>query len=276
MPSEEFLSWYKKNSTKYMWDNYFEDLSQTKTGKGERVYKGMRLKRQMKTWEGLGHIKFKDGSEYQGFTAKEKFNGRGRMTQPNGDVYQGDWKDGVADGKGVFIQKDAGVIYDGDWKNDLQHGKGTEEWDKGEFKYVGDFVEGKKTGKGVFTAKTGNVRYEGDFVDGKFEGNGKYINGALNKTLEGKFKNNHMKSGKIWFQDGSWYEGELKNDMMNGSGVIRYPNGDAFVGSFVDDKKHGTGSYFDMQNGYKLQEDWVRGDRKSCVQTTTSTEEMNQ
>jgi len=54
-----------------MWDNYYTDLSLTKTGKGERIYKGMRLRKQMKTWEALGSLKFKDGSTYEGFTVKE-------------------------------------------------------------------------------------------------------------------------------------------------------------------------------------------------------------
>lgn len=230
----------------------------------------------MKTWEGLGTIKFKDGSVYEGFTANQKFNGKGRLTQANGDLYQGDWKDGVAQGKGVFVQREAGIIYDGEWKNDVQHGKGIEEWDFGNFKYEGDFKEGQKTGKGVFTAKTGNVRYEGEFIDGKFEGNGKYINGEMHKTLDGTFSGNHMKKGKTVFEDGSWYQGEYKNDMMHGSGIIRYPNGDAYVGSFDSDKKHGTGSYFDMQNMYRLQEDWVNGVRKSCVKTPTTEAEMAQ
>lgn len=56
IPREEFSAWYKLNGNKYMWDNYNEDLAQTKTGKGERVYKGMRLRKRMKTWEALGQI----------------------------------------------------------------------------------------------------------------------------------------------------------------------------------------------------------------------------
>ena len=35
----------------------------------------------MKTWEGLGSLKFKDGSVYEGFTKGQKFNGKGRMTR---------------------------------------------------------------------------------------------------------------------------------------------------------------------------------------------------
>lgn len=85
------------------------------------------------------------------------------MTHTNGDVYHGEWKDGKANGQGVFLDK-KGNMYDGEWYNDQYHGKGTEQWDWGKVKYEGDFIEGKKTGKGKFTYE-GN-QYEGDFVDG--------------------------------------------------------------------------------------------------------------
>jgi hypothetical protein len=37
--------------------------------------------------EGLGTIKFADGSLYQGMTKHGLFNGKGRMTHTNGDIY---------------------------------------------------------------------------------------------------------------------------------------------------------------------------------------------
>jgi len=53
--------------------------------------------------EGMGTLKFKDGSKYQGLTVDQQFEGKGRMTHANGDVYQGEWKDGKAHGNGVFV-----------------------------------------------------------------------------------------------------------------------------------------------------------------------------
>ena len=49
-------------------------------------------------WEGIGIIQFPDGSTYQGMTKNAQFNGKGRMTHANGDIYQGEWKDGKANG----------------------------------------------------------------------------------------------------------------------------------------------------------------------------------
>jgi hypothetical protein len=41
----------------------------------------------------------------------------GRMTHSNGDIYQGEWKDGKAFRSGVFIDQ-LGSMYDGEWLND--------------------------------------------------------------------------------------------------------------------------------------------------------------
>jgi hypothetical protein len=57
----------------------------------------------MKTWEGLGTIKYKEGHSYQGFTQNKLFHGKGRLTQACGDIYQGEFKEGKANGNGVFI-----------------------------------------------------------------------------------------------------------------------------------------------------------------------------
>ena len=43
--------------------------------------------------------------------------------------------------------------------------------------------------------------------------------------------------------DGSIYDGEWKNDMENGQGVLFMANGDVYRGSWKDGKKHGDGEY---------------------------------
>lgn len=100
-------------------------------------------------FDGLGTMKFQDGSIYQGLSKQGLFNGKGRMTHANGDIYQGEWKDGKACGKGTFVDQ-TGSMYKGEWLNDLYHGKGVETWNYNTIKYEGDFVQGQKTGKGRF------------------------------------------------------------------------------------------------------------------------------
>ncbi len=86
------------------------------------------------------------------------------MTHANGDIFQGQWKDDMANGHGTFLDTN-GARYTGDWVNDVQHGKGEESWNHGKTVYKGDFFKGKKHGKGRFEWEDGSF-YEGDFVDG--------------------------------------------------------------------------------------------------------------
>lgn len=96
-----------------------------------------------------------------------EYNGRGRLTHKNRDIYHGDWKDGKAHGNGIFLDH-KGNAYDGDWVNDQYHGKGKEQWDWGKQLYVGDYVQCQRTGKGLLTVD--GDEYVGDFLENKFHG----------------------------------------------------------------------------------------------------------
>lgn len=94
--------------------------------------------------------------------------------------------------------------------------------------------------------------------------------------MEGTFKNNKLVKGKILYPDGSFYEGDYKNGVKNGSGVITYPNGQVYVGTFENDKKHGLGTLFDLDKNTKQREQWVKGSRKEAIKTPCPREEMLQ
>ena len=101
----------------------------------------------MKTWEGIGTLTdTAAGTTYQGFTLKQKYNGRGRLTTKTGVVYQGDWVAGKKSGNGVIVSPEGKSMYDGAWERDMKHGKGTETWILStgqEAKYVGAFANDK-------------------------------------------------------------------------------------------------------------------------------------
>lgn len=67
-----------------------------------------------------------DGSFYTGQFVSNEMTGLGRMQQTNGNVYQGEWHQGKANGHGVFEDTQQNATYDGDWVDDLQHGFGRE------------------------------------------------------------------------------------------------------------------------------------------------------
>jgi len=66
------------------------------------------------------------------------------MIYENGDIYEGDWKNGLEHGKGKIIYQN-GDSYDGDWCFGFEDG-------------FGEYVEKSPTGK----------RYSGDFSHGEF------------------------------------------------------------------------------------------------------------
>lgn len=54
-------------------------------------------------------------------------HGRGSDIFANGDRYNGEYKNGKPDGKGIYTWAN-GSYYDGEFKNGLKHGKG--KWKK--------------------------------------------------------------------------------------------------------------------------------------------------
>ena len=95
-----------------VWNNYWTTIDSKSEYKGE-------FQKDAKTIaDGLGYIKYKDGSLYSGQVKNKTLNGKGRMVYSNGDIYQGEFKDGKAHGQGVFVDKKALTIYEGSWVND--------------------------------------------------------------------------------------------------------------------------------------------------------------
>jgi hypothetical protein len=112
---------------------------------------------------------FPNGDKYEGEMKNHLRNGKGVYTYQNGERYEGYFKDDLFDGKGTYFYLD-GSKYEGDWKDDLKDGKGIYFFADGE-RYEGDFKENKFCGKGVYYYNSGN-RYEGDYKDGNKDGKG--------------------------------------------------------------------------------------------------------
>ena len=69
---------------------------------------------------------FKDGKpngSYVGERVGGKANGHGVNIWPNGQRYEGSWKDELFNGKGTYTWPD-GTGYQGEWRDSLKHGKG--------------------------------------------------------------------------------------------------------------------------------------------------------
>ena len=133
-----------------------------------------------------------------------------------------------------------GVIL-GEWRNDQFTGWGRETRRNGkilEGKYINGYVEGK----GILRNNKGNS-YIGDFSNSKRHGIGVLDTNKIH--YEGEFKNDKLNGkGKITFKnEGHYYEGDFENNEINGYGTFKWKNGDCYTGQMLNGKMHGLGRY---------------------------------
>ena len=106
----------------------------------------------------------------------------------------------------------------------MYHGKGTYTWADGR-EYKGDWINGNRYGKGTFTLAHG-CRYEGDWYNDSIHGFGKRI---------------HTEICCDYVEDGLIeYAGYYTNDLQHGQGKCFYKDGSYDIGTWKNDKKHGT------------------------------------
>jgi len=161
---------------------------------------------------------------------------------PNGDRYEGEFRNGLMHGWGVYVSK-LGDRYEGMFENDLRNGPGTQTTTAGE-RYTGTFVSGIRRGLGSLTQSDGS-RYAGDFRNDMINGRGvmyypdgsKYAGDFMNGRKHGK--------GIIRFPNGDVHEGEFRADLRTGKGEYRFADGSRYSGDFVDGVRHGQGRYRD-------------------------------
>lgn len=56
------------------------------------------------------------------------------------------------------------------------------------------------------------------------------------------FSNNDL--GVYEWSDGRKYEGQWKNNKMEGYGIFTWPDGRRYEGEYIDDKKEGKGVFY--------------------------------
>jgi len=160
-----------------------------------------------------------------------------KKTYENGDVYNGEFKNSIKDGRGSYTAV-AGWSYDGDWRNDKKHGVGLYRNKNGSL-YEGEWTKGTKNGWGRYTRRNGSV-YEGEWKDDKIDGQARMTR-KDGSSYVGEWKNDKPHGqGKYRFSDDSVYKGKWKNGMRHGHGVYT-KDGSIFVGEWKDGLKHGSG-----------------------------------
>jgi hypothetical protein len=144
----------------------------------------------------------------QGGAASKGDAATGKVTFDNG-TYEGQLKNGVPDGYGVYVFK-SGNRYEGQFRNGVKEGRGKFNWAASGNRYDGDWKADKRTGKGVFVWSNGD-RYDGSWVDNLSAGYGV----------------------QTW-ANGDRYEGEWRNDLANGQGTKTAADGRIYTGTWLN------------------------------------------
>ena len=138
-------------------------------------------------------------AEGETLKSSRDYNGFGTATYPNGDVYAGDFKDGLRHGEGLYTYTskctdDLQVTYKGQWENNEKHGIGKQIY-IGVGVYYGYWEKGQRNGEGVLTYDNQDV-YSGNWKDGKKDGKGTYIFFQTSEKYIGTFKSGQIVQGR--------------------------------------------------------------------------------
>ena len=172
----------------------------------------------------------------------ETLHGPGKINFKNNITYEGTLKYGILDNPdqenpSILIFPD-GTKYEGTVKNNRITGEGTYTFKNGDT-YTGKVTNGLRDGFGVF--KSSNIYYEGEWKNGLKHGKGKIIQG--NMELDGEWEKGII-SGKcrIKWKSGNIFEGQLKNNAMNGNGfMIWYNKKEKYIGQWKNNLQNGFG-----------------------------------
>ena len=247
-----------------------EYLNGEKNGRGKEYYYYERLKERL----------IFDGEYLNG-----KRNGKGKEFNKNGKlIFEGEFKNDYRskgkefvyeklefEGEYLFNKKWNGNGYDGESNiiYELKNGNGkVKEYNNndGYLEFEGEYLNGIKwngkghrfliryelnQGKGYIQQKNYiYFNYEGECIDGELNGKGKMY--YPDKRYEGEFKiNDSIKKGFgiIYYKNGDIYEGEFKNNKLDGIGIYYYKNGDRYEGEFKDGMCNGIGTYYFYNGG---------------------------
>ena len=201
-------------------------------------------------------IRFDNGDIYEGEVNEDgRPCGNGIYTWPDGERYEGEWKDGERNGQGTQLLPD-GRRYEGEWKDDARNGQGIFTWPDGG-RYEGELKDGRPCGNGIYTWPDGG-RYEGEWKDGERNGQGTQLF-ADGRRYEGEWKDDvwHGK-GTLYLPDGTRYEGDFFNNSVEGNGVCTYSDGRLYKGEWKDGNWHGRG-VLTMPDGSRYEGSWING-----------------
>ena len=228
-----------------------------------------------KEYDNTGNILF-EGQYFNGV----RYNGKGIEKYKKTLIFEGEYLNGrywngkgidyeIKNGKGYIKERNiyGQIVYEGDYENGLRNGKGKEiNFNHNEL-FEGEFYNGQRwNGKLKKYEEIGiedRLLFEGDVMNGKLNGKGKeYTYGKL--KFEGEYLDNkkHGKGKEYDYDDTLEFEGEYKEGTKYGKGKEYFNDGKLkFEGEYLYGERYGFGKEY-FYNGNLLFEGEFRGRKK--------------
>lgn len=159
---------------------------------------------------------YSEGAIFYDHFYQNKQNWSGKLINREGDIYIGEWTDGILNGYCTITFKDGSY-------------------------YQGNVINGKRSGNGLSISCMGET-YKGEWQDDKMHGGGEYT--FEDKTFYvGQLKQNKFEGkGIMYYSNGERYVGDFMNGLQNEVGTFYFINGKKYKGQFKDGQFHGHGA----------------------------------
>ena len=186
----------------------------------------------------------------------ETLHGPGKINFKNNITYEGYLKYGILHNEDPdnpsLINFPDGTQYIGTVKNNRLTGEGKYIFKNGDT-YEGNVSNGLRNGFGVFKSSN-NICYEGEWKNGVKHGKGKIVQGGM--ELEGEWDKGILKGKcRIKWKSGNIFEGELKNNAMNGNGfMIWFNKKEKYIGQWKNNSQNGYGIHIYYKEENKINE----------------------
>ena len=191
---------------------------------------------------------------YEGDMINGMRHGFGRLTTPR-YVRLGTWRNDQFTGWGRESKRNGDVL-EGRFVDGKVTGKGILKNAKGNL-YVGDFVESRRHGYGELD--TNRIHYKGGFVGDRFNGKGIIHFKIEGHDYDGDFRDNEINGNGVFrWTNGDVYDGQMRRGKMNGVGRYTYANGQIYEGNYVNGVKEGRGRLI-YPNGFVYDGDFIGG-----------------
>ena len=218
-----------------------------------------------------------NGYVYEGMFLGDERVWKGKITYPDGSLYDGEWDNNGPHGEGVLTQSDGtrfagrfdglsgnGRIdysdhtwFEGPWNENGPNGYGT--WHYDDRTDIGEYRDGCRVGSGRLVWNDGNW-YEGGWNDNGANGQGTMRVGT--RTDRGEYRDGcRVGSGRMEWDNGDWYEGEWNDNGRHGQGT-QYVAAHQRTDTGQWDNDHETGhATMKWSNGNTYRGTWSRDSR---------------